>query len=311
MITDPDRLAELEEERRFLLRSLDDLEREHDAGDVDEHDFATLRDGYVARAAAVLREIDEGKAALAAQAPPSRRDRRHRRHHARRRRHRRLAGRPQLRSARRQHHRPHGPAPTRSTSSCPWRAARRRAATRARRSRRTSGSCSSTRTNIEANTYAGWLIVTSGAASERAEFVDLGIAAAAPRHRDRRHLHRRPLPARRRPGPLRGNTGPGGRQVRTDHLPGQRPTPAGADNSSNPSSPHSADLRRPQSRSSTGGGQHFAEMNSPSSSRAAPTRSPCASRARTAARSRGAPVRRSPRGSCRRGCTARRRRAAR
>ena len=27
---DPDRLAELEEERRFLLRSLDDLEREGD-----------------------------------------------------------------------------------------------------------------------------------------------------------------------------------------------------------------------------------------------------------------------------------------
>ncbi|MFT3852546.1 MAG: hypothetical protein QM733_07410 [Ilumatobacteraceae bacterium] len=62
--SDLDRLAELEEERRFLLRSLDDLEREHDAGDVDDHDFAALRDGYVARAAAVLREIDEGKAAL-------------------------------------------------------------------------------------------------------------------------------------------------------------------------------------------------------------------------------------------------------
>ncbi len=60
----PDRLAELEEERRFLLRSLGDLEREHAAGDVDEHDFATLHDGYVARAAAVLREIDNGRAAL-------------------------------------------------------------------------------------------------------------------------------------------------------------------------------------------------------------------------------------------------------
>ena len=31
---DPDRLAELEEERRFLLRSLGDLEREHAAGDL-------------------------------------------------------------------------------------------------------------------------------------------------------------------------------------------------------------------------------------------------------------------------------------
>ena len=31
----PDRLAELEEEQRFLLRSLSDLEREYEAGDVD------------------------------------------------------------------------------------------------------------------------------------------------------------------------------------------------------------------------------------------------------------------------------------
>lgn len=60
----PDRLAELEEERRFLLRSINDIEREHQSGDVDEHDYTTLRDGYVARAAAVLREIDDGRAAL-------------------------------------------------------------------------------------------------------------------------------------------------------------------------------------------------------------------------------------------------------
>lgn len=55
-----DRQAELEEERRFLLRSLIDLDAEHDAGDVDEHDYASLKDGYTARAAAVLREIDAG-----------------------------------------------------------------------------------------------------------------------------------------------------------------------------------------------------------------------------------------------------------
>ena len=59
----PDRLAELEDERRFLLRSLADLEREHDAGDVDDEDYATLEDGYTARAAVVLREIDAGNAA--------------------------------------------------------------------------------------------------------------------------------------------------------------------------------------------------------------------------------------------------------
>ena len=60
----PDRLAELEEERRFLLRSLRDLDAEHAAGDVDDVDYATLRDGYTKRAADVLRAIEEGKAAL-------------------------------------------------------------------------------------------------------------------------------------------------------------------------------------------------------------------------------------------------------
>jgi hypothetical protein len=59
----PDRLAALEEERRFLLRSLADLEREHGAGDVDEHDYQELKDGYTVRAAATLRAIDEGRTA--------------------------------------------------------------------------------------------------------------------------------------------------------------------------------------------------------------------------------------------------------
>ncbi|MDO9173770.1 MAG: hypothetical protein Q7V62_03130, partial [Actinomycetota bacterium] len=60
----PDRLAELEEERRFLLASIRDIEREHEVGDVETDDFRTLRDGYVARAAAVMREIDDGRSAL-------------------------------------------------------------------------------------------------------------------------------------------------------------------------------------------------------------------------------------------------------
>jgi hypothetical protein len=63
MKTDPDRLADLEEERSFLLRSLDDLDREHDAGDIDDHDFTTLRDGYTARAATVLRALESEQAA--------------------------------------------------------------------------------------------------------------------------------------------------------------------------------------------------------------------------------------------------------
>jgi tetratricopeptide (TPR) repeat protein len=65
----PDRLAELEEERRFLLRSIADLEREREAGDVDDHDYRALRDGYTARAAVVLRAIDERRSALPPKAP--------------------------------------------------------------------------------------------------------------------------------------------------------------------------------------------------------------------------------------------------
>jgi len=69
----PDELAALEEERDFLLRSLDDLERERAAGDVDDHDYRTLRDDYTARAAEVLRAIDAGTAAPPAEEPRSRR----------------------------------------------------------------------------------------------------------------------------------------------------------------------------------------------------------------------------------------------
>ena len=49
---------ELDDERAFLLRSLEDLEREHDAGDLSERDYAVLRDRYTAHAAAVLRSLD-------------------------------------------------------------------------------------------------------------------------------------------------------------------------------------------------------------------------------------------------------------
>lgn len=57
---DIEQRAALEEQRDFLLRSLEDLEREHAAGDVDEHDYRALRDDYTIRAAAVLREISAG-----------------------------------------------------------------------------------------------------------------------------------------------------------------------------------------------------------------------------------------------------------
>ncbi len=63
---DPDELAALEEQREFLLRSLRDLEAEHDAGDVDDQDFAELSDDYTARAAAVIRAIQSHHVRVAA-----------------------------------------------------------------------------------------------------------------------------------------------------------------------------------------------------------------------------------------------------
>jgi tetratricopeptide (TPR) repeat protein len=62
----PDEVAALEEQRDFLLRSLDDLEQEHEAGDVDEHDYTALRDDYTARAARVLRALEAHQARVAA-----------------------------------------------------------------------------------------------------------------------------------------------------------------------------------------------------------------------------------------------------
>jgi len=49
--------TELEEERDFLLRSLDDLEAEHAAGDLEDADYRALEEDYTARAASVLRRL--------------------------------------------------------------------------------------------------------------------------------------------------------------------------------------------------------------------------------------------------------------
>lgn len=51
-------VGELEDERDFLLRSIDDLDREYAAGDIAEPDYRALRDEYTTRAAAVLRALD-------------------------------------------------------------------------------------------------------------------------------------------------------------------------------------------------------------------------------------------------------------
>ena len=66
---DPDALASLESERDFLLRSIADLESEREEGNLDDDRYRALKDDYTARAAAVLRSIEEGRDALPAPAP--------------------------------------------------------------------------------------------------------------------------------------------------------------------------------------------------------------------------------------------------
>jgi cytochrome c-type biogenesis protein CcmH/NrfG len=52
--------AMLESERSFLLRSLEDLDSELMAGNIDPDSYRTLHDDYTARAAEVIRELEEG-----------------------------------------------------------------------------------------------------------------------------------------------------------------------------------------------------------------------------------------------------------
>lgn len=68
----PQQRADLEEERDFLLRSLDDLERERAAGDVEPEDYESLKDSYTSRAADVLRRLSAPDAPVAT---PRRRNR--------------------------------------------------------------------------------------------------------------------------------------------------------------------------------------------------------------------------------------------
>lgn len=53
----------LVEQRDFLLASLDDLDRELEAGDIDDADYRALRDDYTARAATVVRALERHDAA--------------------------------------------------------------------------------------------------------------------------------------------------------------------------------------------------------------------------------------------------------
>lgn len=54
---DKDRRAQLEEERDFLMKSLDDLELEKESGGIDDESYAALHDDYTARLAAALRSL--------------------------------------------------------------------------------------------------------------------------------------------------------------------------------------------------------------------------------------------------------------
>jgi len=68
---DADELADLERERTFLLSSLDDLDAEYRAGDLDQADYESLNDDYTRRTAEVIRAIDEQREAFAERAAVS------------------------------------------------------------------------------------------------------------------------------------------------------------------------------------------------------------------------------------------------
>ena len=57
---------ELRYEQQFLLRSLRDLDNERAAGDIDDADYAALRDGYISRTATITRELGGVEVATAA-----------------------------------------------------------------------------------------------------------------------------------------------------------------------------------------------------------------------------------------------------
>jgi hypothetical protein len=68
---DPDRLAVLEDERDFLLAALASLDDELSEGEIDETDYAGLKDDYTRRCAEALRGIETQRAVLADVEPRS------------------------------------------------------------------------------------------------------------------------------------------------------------------------------------------------------------------------------------------------
>lgn len=69
------RRVELEAERDFLLRSLDDLDAERAAGGIDDESYRRLHEDYTARAAGTIRALRDGEDARPTPEPSSRRRR--------------------------------------------------------------------------------------------------------------------------------------------------------------------------------------------------------------------------------------------
>ncbi len=69
---DPAARSSLEQERSFLLRSLDDLDAEYEAGDLSADDYQQLKDSYTSQAAAIIRQLDnqDGRESAARGAGP-------------------------------------------------------------------------------------------------------------------------------------------------------------------------------------------------------------------------------------------------
>ncbi len=65
---DPDELALLEEERDHLLGSIEDLDREYAAGDIDDDDYKALHDDYTVRASEAIAAIEQRRSLV----PPRR-----------------------------------------------------------------------------------------------------------------------------------------------------------------------------------------------------------------------------------------------
>jgi hypothetical protein len=178
----------------------DDLDREHEAGDVDDDDYEVLRDGYTARAAAVLRSIEEGTAAPPGLTATSvvegrRMDRRGDRARDRRRAPRRASVGDSASAGRR------SPAGRRSTTC-------RQAVRGARRPRRVRLPDAARALpevqsldpgNLEARTYTGWLLALSAGARAptRARSRSTRRARTSRRSSRRPDVRRRALPVRR------------------------------------------------------------------------------------------------------------------